>query len=66
LKNHKIIDWFGLEGTIQDHLVQTSCHGQGHEEVSTSSLESSGPLILLLERFHWNQSTFSPFQLNLF
>jgi len=25
---HRITEWFGLEETFKDHLVQPPCHGQ--------------------------------------
>jgi len=28
--SHRIIEWFGLEGTFKGHLVQPPCSGQGH------------------------------------
>jgi len=27
---HRIIEWFGLEGTFRGHLVQHPCSEQGH------------------------------------
>ena len=27
---HRTIEWFGLEGTFKDHLVQSPCNEQGH------------------------------------
>lgn len=30
--NHRNIEWFRLEATFQDHLVQAPCHG--HEYLS--------------------------------
>lgn len=26
----KVIEWHGLEGILKDHLVQPSCHEEGH------------------------------------
>ena len=28
--NHRLVQWFGLEGTFRGHLVQPHCHEQGH------------------------------------
>jgi len=28
--NHRIIEWFGLEGTFEAHLVQPPCNNQGY------------------------------------
>jgi len=28
--DHRVIKCFVLEGTFKDHLVQSSCHRQGH------------------------------------
>ena len=28
--DHRIIEWFGLEGTFKGHLVQSHCKQQGH------------------------------------
>ena len=28
--NHRITEWFGLEGTFKGHLVQPLCNEQGH------------------------------------
>jgi len=27
---YRIIDWFGLEGTLKVITVRSPCHGQGH------------------------------------
>lgn len=27
LNYHRVTEWFGLEGTSEDHLFQTLCHG---------------------------------------
>jgi len=27
---YRTTEWFGLEGTFEDHLVQPPCHGLGH------------------------------------
>ena len=41
LLSHRIIEWFGLEGTLQIILFQPPCHGQGHlplDQVAQSSI----------------------------
>ena len=30
LHDHRIIEWFGLEGTFNGHLAQPPCSAQGH------------------------------------
>ena len=30
LSCHRLTKWFALEGTFEDHLIQTPCHGQRH------------------------------------
>jgi len=30
LRNHRIIEWFGLEGSLQIIEFHPLCHGQGH------------------------------------
>lgn len=38
----RIIDSFGLKGTLKGHLVKLPCHGQGHlslDQVSQSSIQ---------------------------
>lgn len=37
--SYRIIEWFVLEGTLKDHLVQPPCHGQGH--ISTDEVAQS-------------------------
>lgn len=27
---HRIVEWFGMGGTVKGHLVQLSCHEQEH------------------------------------
>jgi len=36
-----IIEWFGLEGTVKGHLVQTPCKEQGHPPLDQVA-ESNG------------------------
>lgn len=40
---HKIIKWFELEETFKDHLIPSSCHGQGHRFLDQVALS---PLVL--------------------
>ncbi|KAK4833081.1 hypothetical protein QYF61_027743 [Mycteria americana] len=43
LKNHRIIEWFGLERTFTGHLVQPPCNEQGHlqlDQVAQSPVQS--------------------------
>ena len=35
------MEWFGLERTFKDHLVQSPCHGQGHLPYSLSFLQAT-------------------------
>lgn len=44
-----IIEWFGLEGTIQDHLVQPSCHVCGFYFVCLSVFTLHNVLFLRLK-----------------
>lgn len=30
VSGHGLLEWFGLEGTFRDHLVQLLCREQGH------------------------------------
>jgi len=32
-QNHRIIEWFGLEGTFKGHLVQPQCSEQEHLQI---------------------------------
>jgi len=41
-RNHRIIDWFELEGTFKIIWFQPPCHEQGHlplDEVAQSSIQ---------------------------
>jgi len=38
-QNHRIIKWFGFEGTFNGNLVQLACHRQGH--VSLDKVDQS-------------------------
>jgi len=41
-QNHRIIEWFGLEGTLKIIWFQPSCHEQGHlplAQVAQSSIQ---------------------------
>ena len=33
-QDHRIIEWFGLEGAFKGHLVQPPCNKQGHLQLS--------------------------------
>lgn len=45
-----LVEWFELEGTFKDHLVQTPCHGQRHISLD-QDLQS--PFLHDLEHFQW-------------
>ena len=41
--NHRIIEWFGFEGTLQIIWFQPPCHGQGHlplDHIAQSPIQS--------------------------
>ena len=40
--NHRIIEWFGLEGTLKITWIQPPCHEQGHlplDQVAQSPIQ---------------------------
>ena len=59
---HRIVEWFGLGGTLKIIQFQTPCHGQGHlplDQVAQSPVQPGlghGDLSLNhgdLEKLHW-------------
>jgi len=43
-RDHRIIEWFELEGTPKDHLHQPPCHGQGHLSLDQAAQRSVSDL----------------------
>jgi len=43
-KNHRIMEWFGLEGTLKSTWFQPPCHEQGHLPAQAQSLLKEGNL----------------------
>lgn len=48
--SHRTIEWFWLEGIFDDHLVQPSCHGQGHLLLDQAA---QCPIQPGLDHFQW-------------
>jgi len=47
-QNHRIVEWFGLEGTLKIIWFQPLCHGQGHLQLDQAA---QSPLQPGLEHF---------------
>ena len=43
LRNHRIIEWFGLEGTLKINAFQPPCHEQGHRPPAQGAQSSIQP-----------------------
>jgi len=42
MQNHRVIEWYGLEGTLKIIWFKPPCHGQGHlplDEVAQSPIQ---------------------------
>lgn len=51
--NHGKIEWFGLEWTLKDQLVQLPCHGQGHFSLGQVDQSHIQPIQLLMLGQNW-------------
>jgi len=66
LENHRIVEWFGLEGSLQIIQFQPLCHGQGPLPPAPSNLALHGQCLTTLRvknfflRSRLNLPSFSP------
>jgi len=60
--HRRIIEWFGLEGTLKIIWFQPSCHGQGHLPPAQGAQSSIQPG---LEHFHHTRNTSTPLRAEL-
>ena len=46
---HRIIEWFGLEGTFKGHLVQSPCSEQGHLQLDQAAQSPIQPDLICFQ-----------------